>query len=858
MTRTFRLATAVLAAVSLIGAVAAPRAQAAARIDAAVQTQLQRASADDRIDAIVVLRRQAALPVQAGATPSIRRAGILSALRSLADTDQRRLLALLVIRRLQGRVARIRPFWIFNGIHVIADPDVITELAALPEVAEIRPNATVQAPAAPLAAGPPEWNVARVGAPALWNLGYRGQGVVVATMDTGVDATHPDLAARWRGGTNSWYDPNGEHPTTPTDVSGHGTWTMGTIVGGDSGGTAVGVAPDARWIAVKIFNDHGAATTAGIHAGFQWLLDPDGNPATDDAPDVVNDSWTMSGTACNLAFQLDLRSLQAAGILPVFAAGNGGPAPASGLSPADNPEAFAVGGTDAADGIDPGSSRGPSACGQATYPSLTAPGVGVRTTDLYGLYTTVSGTSIAAPHAAGALALLLSAFGGLDAERQSIALRSGAVDLGATGPDNDYGAGRLDASGSYGWLLAAPDFTVEATPPSVTTPAGGSVSFGLDVHARNGFSGDVALSLAGLSPGQATWAFTPSAVPGGEGSSQLTITTAASLAPGTYPLTITGTSGTSTRSTRTSLVVPEPPGFSLAASPSSQRTAAGGSVTYTVSTAAVGGFQADVALSLSGLTAAQGSWSFAPSATIAGGSGAAQLTVTTSATLAPGVYPLTITATGGAVTHTAAVSLVVPDFSLTATPSSRSTTPGTAVTYTVSVGAKNGFSSNVALSLSGLGATQATWTFTPASLSGSGTSQLKVTTAATLAPGTYPLIVTGTSGALTHTVGATLIVMDFGVTATPASASVVAGQNTSITIAVSSAGGFAGSVALSVTGLPSGVTASFVPTPLQAPGSSTLTVRTTRTATRGTSTLTITGTSGSLVHRATVTLTVRS
>jgi subtilisin family serine protease len=136
-------------------------------------------------------------------------------------------------------------------------------LAARPDVREVRPSVTIQAPAptaaagAATTAGPAEPNVALVNAPALWDLGYRGQGVVGANVDTGVDVTHPDLAGRWRGGSNSWYDPNGEHPTTPTDVNGHGTWTMGAMVGGDAGGTAVGVAPDARWIAVKIFNDRG-------------------------------------------------------------------------------------------------------------------------------------------------------------------------------------------------------------------------------------------------------------------------------------------------------------------------------------------------------------------------------------------------------------------------------------------------------------------------------------------------------------------------------------------------------------------------------------------------------------------------
>src|SRR5262249_4316300 len=126
-----------------------------------------------------------------------------------------------------------------------------------------------------------------------------------------------------------------------------------------------------------IFNDRGTASSTAIHLGFQWLLDPDGNPATADAPDVVNDSWTMSSGGCNLAFQPDLRSLRAAGILPVFAAGNDGPLAGTVSSPGNNPEAFAVGATDNADAPYPYSSRGPSPCAGATAPKLAAPGVDV-------------------------------------------------------------------------------------------------------------------------------------------------------------------------------------------------------------------------------------------------------------------------------------------------------------------------------------------------------------------------------------------------------------------------------------------------------------------------------------------------
>jgi len=321
----------------------------------------------------------------------------------------------------------------------------------------------------------PEPNLSVVNAPALWNLGLYGQGIVVANMDSGVDISHPDLSSRWRGGTNSWFDPYGQHPSTPTDLTGHGTWTMGVTVGGDAGGTAIGVAPGAQWIAVKIFNDAGSSTATAIHQGYQWLLDPDGNPNTSDAPRVVNNSWTFAYPGCDLEFELDLQSLRAVGILPVFAAGNGGPSASSSYSPANNPSAFAVGATDNNNLVYAYSSRGPSSCGEAStiYPELVAPGVGIHTTDLYGFYANATGTSLAAPHVTGGLALLLSAYPDLSAVGQEYALKSSAMDLGSVGPDNSYGYGRLDLFAAYQWLNNNPDPTPTPTavPPAPTATA---------------------------------------------------------------------------------------------------------------------------------------------------------------------------------------------------------------------------------------------------------------------------------------------------------------------------------------------------------------------------------------------------
>ena len=192
-------------------------------------------------------------------------AALLWALRNLADASQESAVELLKA----GGANRIIKLWSINALAATASPDVVRELAALPEVETIKLDATLAAPGlAPAASAPSEWNLEAVQVPAVWDQGLTGAGSVVAGMDTGVDAFHPDLVGRWRAGSNSWFDPNGEHPT-PYDRSGHGTGTMSVAVGGDAGGTSIGVAPGAEWIAVKIFNDAGTASLSGIHQGFQ-------------------------------------------------------------------------------------------------------------------------------------------------------------------------------------------------------------------------------------------------------------------------------------------------------------------------------------------------------------------------------------------------------------------------------------------------------------------------------------------------------------------------------------------------------------------------------------------------------------
>jgi hypothetical protein len=200
-----------------------------------------------------------------------------------------------------------------------------------------------------------------------------------------------------------------------------------------------------------------------------------------------------------------------------------------------------------------------------------------------------------------------------------------------------------------------------------------------------------------------------------------------------------------------------------------------------------------------------------------------------------------------------------PDFSVSASPSSASTTQGGTVSYSVAVGSANGFTGSVGLAITGL-PVGATASFVPATVTAPGSSQLTVATDASIAPGTYPLTVTGTSSSTSHTAAITLVVNapptpDFTLTAIPPSRTVVRGASSSYTISITPSGGFNAPATLSASGLPTGTSGSFAPNP--AGDSSVLTVSTTSNAKLGSYTLTITATSGSLVHSTTVALQVK-
>lgn len=441
---------------SLVGSIAH-----AGTVAPELATVLQSAEATDRISVIVRLRARADVAAIQDSNRARRRARLIDALQRNAESSQQPLLTWLSG---QKDIAGWKKLWMINAVAVTVPAPMVQTLAARGDVDQVGldavVNATVTTPGAPAA---PEWNIAAVNTSPLWDSGITGQGVVIATMDTGVDVQHPDLSARWRGGANSWYDPNGEH-ISPYDGSGHGTQVTGLIVGGDASGSSIGMAPGASWIAVKIFNDAGQATLSGIHQGYQWLMDPDGNTATDDAPDIVNNSWNLLTTvnSCNTEFQADISMLRAADIAVLFAAGNSGPYPETSMSPANNNGSLAAGAVDQNLLVALSSSRGPSACSGGVYPQISAPGINVKTADLtFGgvipdSYATVSGTSFSVAHVSGAMALLKSAHPAASLAELEAAVQQSSVDLGTVGDDNDYGWGLLNVSAANDVLSAGP------------------------------------------------------------------------------------------------------------------------------------------------------------------------------------------------------------------------------------------------------------------------------------------------------------------------------------------------------------------------------------------------------------------
>ena len=402
--------------------------------------------------------------------------------------------------------------------------------------------------------------------------------------------------------------------------------------------------------------------------------------------------------------------------------------------------------------------------------------------------------------------------------------------------------------------------------PSDTTPTfslfgngasvmqGSTATTSITVLPVNSFTGTVALSISGL-PSGVTAAFSPTSIANGSGASILTFTAAANATVPTAPvaLTVTGTSGTITQTTTIRLTVVGRPDFSITAAPPAAVTITPGSnPTATLTVAALFGFTGSVSISATGLPSGV-SANFSPSSV--NGSGTITVNFNAQTTTPTGTTNISIVGTSGSLTHSATIALTVTgssDFSLAAT--NASVAQGGTATSTVTVTPRGGFTGSVALSASGLPA-GVTASFNPASTTG--TSTLTFTAAASAGASTTTVTITGTSGNLSHSTTMILTVtagQDFSLSVSPPSVSVPQGGTGSSTVTVIPSGGFTGSVALSASGLPSGVTASFVP--VSTTGTSTVTFTVSSTATAGATSVTIRGTSGALTHTTTISLNV--
>jgi subtilase family serine protease len=496
------------------------------------------------------------------------------------------------------------------------------------------------------------------------------------------------------------------------------------------------------------------------------------------------------------------------------------------------------------------------------------------------------GTSFAAPMWAGYLALVNqqavangnALLGFINPAIYSLALGSGYgtdfhdVTRGSsgsysavTGYDLVTGWGSPNGTGlinALAGLSTSANFTISASPTSVSVAQGSSGTSTITTTVSGGFSSSIGLSATGQ-PAGVTVAFSPASIAApGAGTSTMTMTVASTTVAGTYSITVTGTGGGLTETSTVSLTVTASPNFTISASPTSVSVAQGSSGTSTITTTVSGGFSASIGLSATGQPAGV-TVAFGPASIAAPGAGTSTMTMTVASTTVAGTYSITVTGTGGSLTHTSTVSLTVtavslPDFTISASPSSRSVTQGAQTTYTVTTGAISGFTGTVALRVSGL-PSGVTAIFNPTSITGSGTSTLTLTASATASTGTVTLTIAGTSGALAHSATPTLTVTgagpapDFTVSVAPASRSTTRGSSATYGVTVSPLNGFTGTVTLSVSGLPTGALATLKPGSLTS-GASALTVTAGQRTILGTYTLTIKGTSGSLSHTSSVTL----
>ncbi len=399
-------------------------------------------------------------------------------------------------------------------------------------------------------------------------------------------------------------------------------------------------------------------------------------------------------------------------------------------------------------------------------------------------------------------------------------------------------------------VTAPPSFTLTATPNKVSVPQSGSATSSIAVGAQNSFTGAVALAATGL-PNGVTAALSPIST---SGTSTLTLTASATATLGSSTITVTGTSGSLKSTTTITLTVSAPVAtYTITAAPASLNVVQGASsAPSTISVVPAGGFAGTVALSATGMPAGVTA-TFSPAST----AHTSNVTFNATANAAPGTSTVTITATSGSLSSKTTIAVTVtaaPGFTLTATPTAFSMRAGSSGSSTLTANPQSGFTGTVSLAVTGLPAGVTAVFSSPTTKT---TSTLTLTAATTAAATTTQVIVTGTSGALTGKATIAVTVTPpptFTLSPTPAALSVGPGLSGIANITVNALNGFTGTVALTASGMPTGMTATF--SAASTTTGSTVTFAVPKTAANGTSTVTITGVSGTLTAKTTIALTV--
>ena len=468
----------------------------------------------DGMERVIVHLSPSPLPHRAPDVPElVQRTAVIAQLQQTAVSSQAPLINQLEIAEENGSVSSHQSLWIINAVVVTGTAEAIAEIGKREDVEAVLPdeqhhyfepvddnflemlNSEQSTENSQLKTeNGVTWGVERIGAPAVWHgLGIDGDGVTIALMDSGVDWQHPDLLPNYRGNlgggnyehAGNWYHTSNPTATEPIDLLGHGTHVAGTAVGQNG----IGVAPGANWIAVSIADEYGFIYESDVHLGFQWLMAPAGDPAL--APDIVNNSW--SGNPYAITFLDDVLALQAAAIIPVFAAGNSGPFPETVGSPASYTSTLSIAATDDIDEVAWFSSRGPSVLTAAQNPWIAAPGTATYSSLPDGEYGNYNGTSMATPHVVGAMALLLQANPTLTQQEMADVMAQTAVSISTTHPNDNSGWGRLDAyaavasqvhSGVLDGIVRGDGQPLAAVAVVITMTDGVTIAFQTDENGR--------------------------------------------------------------------------------------------------------------------------------------------------------------------------------------------------------------------------------------------------------------------------------------------------------------------------------------------------------------------------------------